>query len=115
MAPDHAFIVTGAASGIGHATTVRLTERGHRVISLDVKTPTEVDIIAGSKPVFIFQINPWAVSRSGNARLEARPTPPSLSSVWGAGLWHHSPAGRDWRPSWRKRPELATTAGAAAF
>ena len=40
MAPDHAFIVTGAASGIGHATTVRLTERGHRVISLDVKTPT---------------------------------------------------------------------------
>jgi NAD(P)-dependent dehydrogenase (short-subunit alcohol dehydrogenase family) len=40
MAPEHAFVVTGAASGIGHATAVRLIERGHRVLSLDVKTPT---------------------------------------------------------------------------
>ena len=39
MAPEHLFIVTGAASGIGHATAVRLTERGHRVLSLDVKPP----------------------------------------------------------------------------
>ena len=40
MALKGAFIVTGAASGIGHATAVRLIERGYRVLSLDVKTPT---------------------------------------------------------------------------
>jgi len=40
MAREHAFIVTGAASGIGHATAVRLTGRGHRVFALDIKTPT---------------------------------------------------------------------------
>src|SRR5262249_16091070 len=40
MRSEHAFIVTGAASGIGHATAVRLIERGHRVLSLDVKKPT---------------------------------------------------------------------------
>jgi len=40
MASQHAFVVTGAASGIGHATAVRLIERGHRVLSLDIKTPT---------------------------------------------------------------------------
>jgi NAD(P)-dependent dehydrogenase (short-subunit alcohol dehydrogenase family) len=39
MAPEHTFIVTGAASGIGHATAARLLERGHRVLSLDVKNP----------------------------------------------------------------------------
>jgi NAD(P)-dependent dehydrogenase (short-subunit alcohol dehydrogenase family) len=40
MALEHACIVTGTASGIGHATAVRLIERGHRVLSLDIKTPT---------------------------------------------------------------------------
>src|SRR5215510_14465950 len=40
MPSEHAFIVTGAASGIGHATAVRLIEHGHRVLSLDVKRPT---------------------------------------------------------------------------
>jgi NAD(P)-dependent dehydrogenase (short-subunit alcohol dehydrogenase family) len=40
MALEHAVIVTGAASGIGHATAERLIERGHRVLSLDVKQPT---------------------------------------------------------------------------
>jgi len=40
MPSRHAIIVTGAASGIGHATAVGLIERGHRVLSLDVKKPT---------------------------------------------------------------------------
>src|SRR5215510_12505341 len=40
MPSEHAFIVTGAASGIGHASAVRLIEHGHRVLSLDVKKPT---------------------------------------------------------------------------
>ena len=40
MALKGAFIVTGAASGIGHATAVRLFERGYRVLSFDIKTPT---------------------------------------------------------------------------
>jgi NAD(P)-dependent dehydrogenase (short-subunit alcohol dehydrogenase family) len=40
MAPKHTFIVTGAASGIGHATAVRLIKRGQRVLSLDVQNPT---------------------------------------------------------------------------
>jgi NAD(P)-dependent dehydrogenase (short-subunit alcohol dehydrogenase family) len=39
MALQHPLIVTGTASGIGHATTVRLSERGHRVLSLDIKAP----------------------------------------------------------------------------
>jgi NAD(P)-dependent dehydrogenase (short-subunit alcohol dehydrogenase family) len=39
MTSQHAFIVTGAASGIGHATAARLVERGHRVLSLDIKQP----------------------------------------------------------------------------
>jgi NAD(P)-dependent dehydrogenase (short-subunit alcohol dehydrogenase family) len=40
MPSQHAIVVTGAASGIGHATAVRLIERGQRVLSLDVKKPT---------------------------------------------------------------------------
>src|SRR5215475_15153728 len=40
MPSQQTFIVTGAASGIGHATAVRLIERGHRVLSLDLKRPT---------------------------------------------------------------------------
>jgi len=40
MSNGHAFIVTGAASGIGQATAVRLIEGGQRVLSLDVKKPT---------------------------------------------------------------------------
>src|SRR5262245_51381565 len=39
MATEPCFIVTGAASGIGHATAVRLIGRGHRVHSLDIKEP----------------------------------------------------------------------------
>jgi NAD(P)-dependent dehydrogenase (short-subunit alcohol dehydrogenase family) len=52
MAAEHPFVVTGAASGIGHATAARLIERGHRVLSLDVDT--SLDAGAPSRP-------PWCV------------------------------------------------------
>lgn len=37
---DNIFIVTGAASGIGDATARQLADRGHKVISLDIREPT---------------------------------------------------------------------------
>lgn len=40
MIADHPIVLTGAASGIGDATARRLLDRGHRVISLDLNTPT---------------------------------------------------------------------------
>lgn len=40
MIPDGPIILTGAASGIGNATARRLLDRGHTVVSLDIKTPT---------------------------------------------------------------------------
>ena len=39
MALPHPIVVTGASSGIGHATTEKLLARGHTIISLDVKPP----------------------------------------------------------------------------
>ena len=38
--PAGAIVLTGAASGVGDATARRLIERGHEVISLDIKEPT---------------------------------------------------------------------------
>lgn len=40
MIPDGPIVLTGAASGIGDATARRLLDRGHTVISLDIKAPT---------------------------------------------------------------------------
>ena len=37
------YVVTGSASGIGRATTDLLTERGHRVIGVDVR---DADVVA---------------------------------------------------------------------
>lgn len=39
MADKSPFIVTGASSGIGHATVERLLARGHAIVSLDVRPP----------------------------------------------------------------------------
>ena len=39
MASKSPYIVTGAASGIGHACAERLLARGHTLISLDIKPP----------------------------------------------------------------------------
>ena len=36
---DPPYLVTGAASGIGNATTRQLIAKGHEVISLDIKEP----------------------------------------------------------------------------
>ena len=40
MIADQPVVLTGAASGIGDATARRLLDRGHSVISLDLKQPT---------------------------------------------------------------------------
>lgn len=40
MIPAGPIVLTGAASGIGDATARRLLDRGHTVISLDIKEPT---------------------------------------------------------------------------
>jgi NAD(P)-dependent dehydrogenase (short-subunit alcohol dehydrogenase family) len=39
MLAKHPIVITGGASGIGHATVERLLARGHAIICLDVKTP----------------------------------------------------------------------------
>lgn len=40
MIVDHPVVLTGAASGIGHATARRLLDRGRTVISLDLREPS---------------------------------------------------------------------------
>jgi NAD(P)-dependent dehydrogenase (short-subunit alcohol dehydrogenase family) len=39
MAAKALYVVTGASSGIGHATTKRLAARGHTIVSVDIKPP----------------------------------------------------------------------------
>lgn len=41
MAMEHPVILTGSASGIGDATAKRLLDRGHKVISVDIKEPKQ--------------------------------------------------------------------------
>jgi NAD(P)-dependent dehydrogenase (short-subunit alcohol dehydrogenase family) len=39
VALPHPIVITGAASGIGHAAAERLKARGHRLVSIDLKPP----------------------------------------------------------------------------
>ncbi len=39
-ASEHPIVLTGAASGVGDATARRLIDRGHRVVSIDLKPPS---------------------------------------------------------------------------
>ena len=44
MALEHPILLTGGSSGVGEATAKQLLARGHKVVSLDIKSSTNPDI-----------------------------------------------------------------------